>query len=286
VLLHNLDYASDLTLAERLGGLRHYVPTFAPSQAAAWGLAAVGLVRLWGRGDRFPAAFLTGFAAVNAIGVSASGFYFPHYFQQLLPAVAVLAAGALTQVRRAWVAAGLALATGPLLVAAIGFARMTPDELMRRLYPDNPFEAMPAIAAELAAVTGPDDRVFVFGAEPELLFTARRVSASRYIYLFPVFNAFADAGERQASVIAELEASPPAAIVWAPLQSFFGRGRPQQLTDWTTAYVDGGYRLHAYVVTDERGVHALRRVAPGTDTKALVAQKQPWATIFVRVDES
>ena len=74
------------------------------------------------------------------------------------------------------------------------------------------------------------------------------------------------------------------AIVWAPLQSFFGRGLPQRLTDWTTAFVDGEYRLHAYVVTDERGNHALRRVAPGTDTKALVAQQQPWATIFVRAE--
>jgi hypothetical protein len=39
--------------------------------------------------------------------------------------------------------------------------------------------------------------VFVFGAEPEMLLPrARRVSASRYIFLFPVFGGFAETRQR------------------------------------------------------------------------------------------
>ena len=285
ILLHNLHYASDLTLTERWAGLRYVVPSLAPSQAVAWILAALGLVRLWLRSDRFPALFLTGFAAVNAIGVSASGFYFPHYFQQLLPAVAILAVGAVAWAPRAWAAAGFALAAAPLLFAAADFARLSPAEVMRRIYPGNPFELMPAVADEIAAVTAPDERVFVFGAEPEILLYAQRVSASRYIYLFPVFNAFADAAERQAGVIAELEAHPPAAIVYAPLGSFYGRGRPQQLTQWTTALIDRSYRLHAFVAPEPDGTQALRRVAADDDERALLAQHQPWMAIFVRAEK-
>ena len=290
ILFHNLEYAADLTFGERLGALRYFVPALVPSQGALWLLAAVGLVAGFARGrDRFAAFFLGGFAAVNAIGVSASGFYFPHYFQQLVPAVAALTAAAITggseRSPRWRVAAGTGLALAPLVVTAIGFWRLDADEAMRRLYPDNHFETMPAIAAEVAAQTAPDDRVFVFGSEPELLFYARRVSASRYIFLFPVFGSFSDASERQAEVIAEVESAKPAAIVWMPMQSFYGRGRPQALTEWTTAEIDRAYRLRAYAVVDDAGGAEVRRVADGEDPRALIAEHEPWAMVFVRASE-
>ena len=139
-----------------------------------------------------------------------------------------------------------------------------------------------AIAAELAANTAPADRVFVFGSEPEVLFGARRVSASRYIFLFPVFNTFRDVAERQASVIAEVESARPAAIVWLPLQSFYGRGRPQRLTEWTTAYINEHYRLAAFVVADAAGRSTIERVAPDAEGPAELGELEPWAMLFVR----
>src|SRR5262249_33147530 len=152
----------------------------------------------------------------------------------------------------------------------------------RRIYPDNFFDAMPAIGAEVAAQTAPGDRVFVFGSEPEVLFYARRVSASRYIFLFPVFGSFSDAEQRQAEVIAEVEAARPAAIVWLPLQSFYGLGRPQRLTEWTSAAIDAHYPLHAYAVADPTGHSELRRVGPLADPRALIVEQQPWGIVFVR----
>jgi MFS family permease len=288
ILFHNLQYTADLTLAERSAALRYFVPPLVPSQGVAWGLALVGIAVLAVRRDRFPALFLAGFAAANALGVSASGFYFPHYFQQLLPAVAVLAAAAIAGgaqgvASRARLAGGAALALAPPLLVTIGIWRLAPDEASRRIFPGNNFEVMPAIAAEVAAQTQPDDRVFVFGSEPEILFGARRVSASRYIFLFPVFNTFSDVAERQASVIAEVEAARPAAIVWMPLQSFYGRGRPQRLTGWTNSFIDANYRLGAFAAVDADGRSTVARVAPDADTRALIAEHRPWAMVFVRV---
>jgi 4-amino-4-deoxy-L-arabinose transferase-like glycosyltransferase len=285
ILLHNLAYASELGWAERGSMFRFYVTPLLPSQGAVWLLAAVGLAALALRPDRFPAVFLGGFAAANALGVSASGRYFPHYFQQILPAVATLAAAAIAGTgatpQRVRLVAGTALALVPLLVAAVGFWRITPAEASQRIYPDNLFDVMPAIAAEVASQTAPGDRVFVFGAEPELLFLARRASATRYIFLFPVFEPYPDTAARQAEVISEVLAARPAAIVWAPMQSFFGRDRPQQLTEWTRSYIDAHYRLAAYA-TAAAGHGEVRRVAPGEDASALLAQLSPWARIFVR----
>jgi 4-amino-4-deoxy-L-arabinose transferase-like glycosyltransferase len=287
ILFHNLQYTADLTSAERIAALDYFVPPLVPSQGVAWGLALVGLAVLAVRRDRFAALFLAGFAAANAVGVSASGFYFPHYFQQLLPAVAALAAAAIAGgasgvASRARLAAGSALALAPPLLVAIGIWRLAPDEVSRRIYPGNNFEVMPAIAAEVAAQTQPDDRVFVFGSEPEILFGARRVSASRYIFLFPVFNTFSDVAERQASVIAEVEAARPAAIVWLPLQSFYGRGRPQRLTEWTSSFINANYRLQSFVVADAAGRSTIERVAPDADGPAQIADHGPWAMVFVR----
>jgi 4-amino-4-deoxy-L-arabinose transferase-like glycosyltransferase len=289
ILFHNLQYTADLTPAERIGALRYFVPPLVPSQGVAWVLALVGLVVLARRRDR-AALFLVGFAAANAIGVSASGFYFPHYFQELLPAVALLAAaaiagGAFGSPSRTRLAAGAAVALVPPLLVAIGIWRLPPDEISRRLYPGNNFEVMPALAAEVAAHTEPGDRVFVFGSEPEILFGARRVSASRYIFLFPVFNTFSDVAERQASVIAEVEAARPAAIVWLPLQSFFGRGRPQRLTEWTGSYINESYRLQAFAVADAAGRSTIERIAPDADGPAQIAEHGPWAMVFVRTHD-
>jgi len=285
ILLHNLDYGAEIPIAARFAMLQHYVPTLLPSQGVAWLLALAGLVVLARRQDRFPALFLGGFAAANAIGVSSSGYYFPHYFQQVAPAVAALAAVAITggvdRSPRWRIAGGTALALAPFAWAAIGFWQLLPAEASRRMFPDNYFETMPAIAEVIASRTAPNDRVFVFGAEPEILFQARRVSASRYIYLYPVFGAFPDVAQRQAEVIAEVEAARPAAIVWLPLQSFFGPGRSQHLTDWTRAYIDEHYRLEAYAIANAAGHSELLRVEPGGDL-APIAEQQPWGLVFVR----
>jgi 4-amino-4-deoxy-L-arabinose transferase-like glycosyltransferase len=285
IVLHNLAYAAGLPLAARAAALAYYTAPLASSQGVAWLFAAFGVAVLARRSDRFPALFLVGFAAANAIGVAASGYFFPHYFQQLVPAVAVLAAAAIVGGEAApprWrVVTGSALAVAPLAIAAIGFWRLDPAEASRRIFPDNYFDAMPAIGAEVAAQTSPGDRVFVFGAEPELLFHAQRVSATRYIFLFPVFGAFPDAAARQAEVIAEVEDARPAAIVWMPLPMFSGRG-PQRLTEWTRAEIDARYRLHAFAIADAEGRSEILRVAPGGDPGAQLAGREPFAIVFVR----
>lgn len=291
VLLHNLAYTAQLTLSQRLAQLSHFATPMIPTQGVAWLLAAAGLVALARRRDRFPALFLGGFAATNAIGVSASGLYFPHYFQQVLPAVAALAAAGVLAAadragiaRRPTLAVGAALALAPLAFASVEFARLTGAEATRRLYPGSVFEAMPAIAAEIAALTRPEDSVFIFGAEPEILLHAERVSASRYIYLFPLYGSFPDAEQRQAGVIAELEAARPAVIVWIPNRMFFGPGSPQLLTEWSTGLIDSSYRLHALVAAERSDRGVLHRLEPGEDARKRLSRARPWARIFVRVD--
>jgi 4-amino-4-deoxy-L-arabinose transferase-like glycosyltransferase len=287
-LLHNLSYASALSLSQRLANLAYYGARFAPSQAAAWILASAGLVLLARRRDRFPAFTLGGWALANAAGVSASGHYFPHYFQQLLPAVACLAAATVAAERgapgpsRRRVALVSALALAPLVLAALRFSAMSAGDAMQTIYPDNAFQSMPALAREIAAVSEPQDTVFLFGTEPELLFDARRVSATRYIYLFPLFGPFPDALERQRSVAAEVARAQPAVLVWIPNAMFFVKGAPQFLTHWFGSFAAQHYRPRLLATRNAAGRVDLVPLPQDARTRDVLPGRQSMAVIFVR----
>jgi len=290
VLLHNLAYVAGPTSAERLRNL-----AFAANAlwSAAWGaclLAAVGLAWLLQQRERWRALYLGAWLVASAVGVSASGQYFVHYFQQLLPALALgAAAGAQGLFRsaplrgipaglRAAALAALALAQPVLDVSALW--RLTPDEAIARMYPSNPFEVMPAIADEIAALTDSDDSVFVYGAEAELFFYAQRRSASRYIFLFPLFGRYDDALARQKSVIEEILRERPAVIVKVATAQFFGPSVEQELTFWLAEHVEANYRHHAIVSADAGSRGRVRRVADGSAEPG--GTEKPWAHIFVR----
>jgi hypothetical protein len=281
-LLHNLAYAGAPTLADRVAALRVHAGPLLPTQAAAWGLAGVGVVDLLRKRDRFPGLFLVAFAACAALGVSASGRYYPHYFQQLLPAVAAFAAMIAIAPRgsrgRAVRLALPAAALVPLAMTTFSFWRLDPATAMARIYPGNPFEAMPAIAREIAAQSAPDERVFVFGSEPELLFYARRASASRYIHLFPLFAGDAQVRARWDELAGELTATPPAVIALMPNAMTSGGAG----TRWLEGFLAQGYRRHAAVVWDDTSRGRLLHLEHGVPAPPLPEGATVWATLWLR----
>jgi len=288
--LHNLSYAGALPLSRRVELLISYGTPLLPTQGIAWALAALGLIGLARRRNRFPALFLAGWAVFSAAGVGVSGHYFPHYLQQLLPAIAALAGAAIMGRREGgepsrWrVAVTGCLAFVPLVLTALSFWTLSPAVAIKSIYPHNSFEDMPAIASEIESITERDDAVFVFGAEPELLFYARRASATRYIYLFPLFGPFPDARERQQGVIDEISKARPQVMVWLPNLSFFKKGAPQLLTNWFRRFSAREYRPHAFRIGAEGGGMELVRVPEGQDPNAVLRGRKPTATIFVRND--
>jgi hypothetical protein len=179
---------------------------------------------------------------------------------------------------RAAALAAVALAQPMLDVSALW--RLSPDEAIARMYPSNPFEVMPAIADEIAALTDPEDTVFVYGAEAELFFYAQRRSASRYIFLFPLFGRYDDALARQKSVIEEIRRERPAVIVKVATAQFFGPSVEQELTFWLADHVEANYRQHAVVAAEPGSRGRVLRTADGIAGHG--ALEKPWAHIFVR----
>jgi 4-amino-4-deoxy-L-arabinose transferase-like glycosyltransferase len=281
VFTHNLDYVRAIPGALRWELFLETLARLSPTQAIIWIMSGAGLLALFLRGRRKSLIFWSGWMLTSMMGVSASGYFFPHYFQQALPALAVtavLGAEWFCSVRSwnalpVWsrsVLFGLLLFLLPVIRIWPFLFRYTPAEAVRKIYPNNYFAEMPELAARLRAATGPDDRIFIFGAEPELLFYAQRISATRYIFLMPLYGPYADALKKQREAVEEITLNRPTVAGYLPNSLFFNLpGSEQYFTRWTLGYFKKDFRVDTYLVVDLSG--ALRFLPAVGDRRPTLA---------------
>ena len=286
VFTHNLEYINTVPWSQRLLCCRKTLATLCPTQALVWIFSLMDFVALCitkspnslapQSGERAREKglllFLAAWLLTSMIGVSASGYYYPHYFQQLLPVLAVAAALGAQKLDDArfwqkfpgWARRTLlaSLMTLPPLIVVYPFIfSYTPAEAVTKIYPGNPFDGMRSLGERLAQITHPDDRVFIFGAEPELLFYAQRVSATRYIFLFPLYGPYHDALDKQKATAEEITANHPAAALYLPNQQFDMPGSEQYFTHWSQTYLKANFRADTYLTTGPfPGIHFITSV--------------------------
>ena len=177
--------------------------------------------------------------------------------QGLLPPLALIAGfGAqwlseLRSWRGSWIPGalfGLLVVVLPLKMLWPFWFSYTPADAVRTIYPGNFFAEMPEFAGRIAQVTSSEQRVFVFGAEPELLFYAQRVSATRYIFLFPLYGPYRNAREKQIAAANEIQRATPAAAVYVPNDLFFNPGSDQYFTDWSLSYLQQNFQPDTWLI--------------------------------------
>jgi len=293
VFTHNLGYVETLSWKDRLESCMLALHGIYVSEAALWIFSAAGLFALWKGGRHRILLFVAAWSATSLAGVCMSGYFFRHYFEQLLPALclaAALGAEAIAQAgfwktapqttRRAVLC--IALLALPLTVAAPFLFVYTPREAVREIYPGNAlFADMPELGKRIAALTHPTDRVFMFGADPEALFYARRISATRYIFLLPLYGSYGDADALQKQTAAEVSASAPTAAVYLPNQMFFDPGDDQYFTNWSKAYLKSQFHPDTYFAIDQYNIgHLIPNSSP--DLPKLSAAGEICGVLFVR----
>lgn len=155
-----------------------------------------------------------------------------HYYILLVPFLAVMAAVGLAEMlqgvvnklaalrtvgaKRFATAFTIFLVLVALVLSAPQQYLLSPNALNVWIYRAplvNPFVEAPLVAQKLAAITSPHDPVFVFGSEPELLYYAKRQSATRFVIMAPLCIQSPFYPEYARTLQAELSNSPPAAIV-------------------------------------------------------------------------
>jgi hypothetical protein len=90
---------------------------------------------------------------------------------------------------------------------------LTPSQACRYLYEFNPFPESVEIAQYIKNHTKPSDRVAVFGSEPQIYFYSQRVSATGYIYTYPLMERHPYVSRMQQAMIKEIEQAKPAYLV-------------------------------------------------------------------------
>jgi hypothetical protein len=304
VLLHNLRYASTVSMpqaAEMLSGrLAYHAPTF----AVVWALA--GATLLFSRiAPPRVRALLAGWLVASFAGVSIGFYYRPHYFIQALPALCALAgiaAGVIVQkcLDRPGRALALTGVAGVLfaIVAPPVYANRsilfagTPADVSRQIYGMLPFHESIEIADYIRRNSGPDDSVFVVGSEPQILFYARRRSATRYVYLYPLQESYEEPLGRQREAVGQVKEAKPLYILWGgaiSTQRNLAPGSETFIFDWTLETLRRDYQVVAvgrpvrdrdpgrYVFSygDEARARAERAAKP--------PDQLPWIILYRRV---
>ncbi len=187
----------------------------AAGAAATWLIACV--IR---RRDRSAWAalllLLAGFAAVCL-----PGRFWPHYYQLLVPGAVVavgIALDSATRALRKRQINGAGIAAWLILIAAIGYSEY-------RHYLSQPLMGITAKrynardfwgraqGRNIGRVTGPDDRVFVFGNDAEMYYYSGRRCASRYTMITGLQAGMRGAEQRRKILLDELRVGPPRMIV-------------------------------------------------------------------------
>ena len=102
------------------------------------------------------------------------------------------------------------------------------------VYGNNPFPESLRIARYLEDHTTPDQKIAVFGSEPQIYFYAHRHSATGYIYTYPLMEPQPFASQMQTEMIEEIERNRPAYIVFVSMQYSWLK-RPdsdRKILDW------------------------------------------------------
>lgn len=231
--------------------------------AGVWMIAGIGLTSvLWNGMMRSRWAFITGITLFSFLTIC-PGFYFRnHYFVTMLPVVALLAGSATSSLMRLIPERGMVRSVKaiPLLMIAAALIypivryreflfTATPGRASRMMYGVTPFPDSMEVAAYIKKHTTLDDRIAVFGSEPQICFYAGRKSATGYIYMYPLMEPQIFSGKMQSDVIREIENARPKFAVRVNIPNSWVRRTDSDPTifDWADKYFGSNYRVAGLV---------------------------------------
>jgi hypothetical protein len=193
-----------------------------------WMLAGIGTTALlWDVRIRPVLLFIAMFTFFSFAAICPGLIFRPHYFVMVLPSAALLSGVAVSAIanklsffRSPFIQKGIPFLLALTCVAAPVYQqrnflfRMTPTEACRAVYGTNPFPESLEVAAFVKSHTQKDDRIAVIGSEPQIYFYSSRLSASGYIYMYPLMENHQFAIQMQKEMIREIESAHPKILVF------------------------------------------------------------------------
>jgi len=274
-------YASRVSIAEAVQILAGEFPFILGAAWPIWLLAAIGLiVCVFTKTVRVDNGFLITFAICSLLAVC-PGFYFrPHYFILLLPAVSLLAGAALMAADKLLQPKPATIQCLPLLGCAMALAWpiwREADFLFERTIPEanrmvngtNPFPESIKIAEYIRSQSNPSDTIAVLGSEPEIYFYSELLSATGYIYTYPLMEPQPYAHQMQLEMIREIETAEPRFLVLVVMNRSWlaGPDSDQTILKWADRYCGANYEEVGLINILDRGADYYFSTRPA-DVKA------------------
>ncbi len=201
--------------------------------------------------------FLLSFAIFSFVSIVPGGHFYPHYFNLIVPAIALAAAAGtlelikLSEARRARlqgviVILPMLIMLQPLLAESFYFFRADATQASRVTYEYNPFPEAKAIGRHIKRITSDTSSIMVLGSEPELYFYAKRRPAISAYYMYFLMDGSELARQKQEELIRQAEKEMPEVIVYVGISSSWVSGpeSDEHLLDWFNLFLENNrYQL-------------------------------------------
>ena len=259
-------YEKELKFADGLNNFRAMEIRFA-RPLNIWIPAALGLTALfWNRQGRKHIGLTLSFAIFSFLAVFPGLWFRPHYFLVIYPAVALLAGLGISSCydylrehrfsdRVLWI---------PLIAFALCYAsalrgqrrflfKMNSVQVHRTMYLGDGFPEAAAVADYVSQHSASDARVAIIGSEPEIYFLSHRLSATGYIYMYPLMEQQPFALHMQRDMIHKIEEMRPPVVIFVDTLSggwdvnWNASDPHMSLFSWAHQYLGANYKLSAEI---------------------------------------
>jgi 4-amino-4-deoxy-L-arabinose transferase-like glycosyltransferase len=228
-----------------------------------------------------------GFLLLCLVAVFHSPFVYLHYFALLVPGVALGGGLGLAAIQEAtgarWgrraerllVAVTIAAMLGvPVAVRPWYWLRPDPIQVSMQTLGVQGSDAAQMLAAYLRERTAADERIFVYGSEPEIPFLAGRRDVNPFATVYPLTGPWPRQREFQERVWRILERDPPTYIVLSRLSSSLVRSASvdSYFEEQLTALGARAYHFETFVIATPAGP----RIDANADPRAAAVVFEVW----------
>lgn len=251
-------YASIISFSQGLSNLGPKLFDLIKSAPLLWVLAVISLPILFRFREKKSESLFLGLLLFFSIVSTTPGFYFrPHYFVLILPAVSLLIGVSVVSMKRFFSTANASLLKKSLATAVFVIAlahavyqersylfEMNTYAASRQTYGADPFPESVEVARYIKDHTSKKDRIAVLGSEPQIYFYSDRLSATGFIYTYPLMEKQKFAGKMQEEMIGEIESSCPYYLVFVNIPSswFTIAAKPtSRIFEWFEEYQNKYY---------------------------------------------
>ncbi len=286
-------YVSLNSYADGFGLLKETLSKIVPSAFFIWLLGLAGLAGcMYDKRLREHRLFLIVFLICSFLSLCPGLYFRNHYFVLFLPVLSILAGVGVLSVsnllksdrKRAYAAAlVILLAWSCCFFSQLKCFMLTDPEMISRVtYGFFPFPETLRIANYIKAHSNADDKIVVFGSEPQIYFYSKRRSATSFIYTYPLMENQPFAVQMQREMIEQIQTNKPRFIVvvktvdsWIPVT-----GCSKLIFQWADSYFQEYYRQVGLVeIFKERG-----EVVYHWDSDVKPQKPESWIMILERID--